>query len=734
MTLERILRHGAGLLIVTVAVLRVCASFAPRLVFDADPALDPSPLGGFGPAGSLVLDALVLAACAAGLYGEALAGRRIDWRLVLLALAPVPAVIAHGAGDFGDLWRGATWIAAAAGCCVLAHLGRDQAMRPILIALLAAVLVPVAVRGCSQSGLAILGLEFQGQEHAATVTQFEAHREAFLADRGWAPDSAAARIYERRLRSPDPRGWFPTSNLFASLMAFGAVLGGGLALHGAKRGRGWRAGFAAAAAVALVGLLLAGSKGGLGAALVGGGLVVAATRFRGWLSPRRVGLVVLGIVALCPVAVALRGSLLPESFLGDRSLLFRWHYLVGAGRVIGGEGWRGVGPDGFQRAYVQVRPSRSPEEVKSTHNAFGDWLATLGLLGAAWIGLAGLCLWRAGAALVAAPADARAPPVSERTPLLAAAAVTIGGLLPAVAAEYHTLSGLGEEALRMVGVLGYVIAAASLGALLGRAAVGFADRALAAAAIALVVHGQIEMTFFDPGSCLWALAVLGLAARVPETPRAAAPWLASGGTAAMLALAVWLGAVQAPRAFAAQRFALEAARAVAEGTEREHDPAAGRWAAAELLEVAWEQLPQDVRPLEEAARQWLLAAALAPPTERRPPIDRALERAERAVALGGRPGALALAADAWRFKAEHTADPADWEAAIGHAQALTRIDPHGIGAWVRLGDLLWEAGQRHEAQDAYRRALANSDNFALDPLKQLGEGERRRLEERSPAP
>ena len=38
-------------------------------------------------------------------------------------------------------------------------------------------------------------------------------------------DSAAARLYERRLRQADPRGWFPTTNVFASVMAFGLVTG-----------------------------------------------------------------------------------------------------------------------------------------------------------------------------------------------------------------------------------------------------------------------------------------------------------------------------------------------------------------------------------------------------------------------------------------------------------------------------------------------------------------------------
>ena len=61
---------------------------------------------------------------------------------------------------------------------------------------------------------------------------------------------------------------------------------------------------------------------------------------------------------------------------------------------------------------------------------------------------------------------------------------------------------------------------------------------------------------------------------------------------------------------------------------------------------------------------------------------------------------------------------------------MTQIDPHGVGSWRRLGDVLWLAGARTEAADAYGQALANSDNFDLDPLKQLSEARRRELHSR----
>ena len=48
--------------IATFAVMRLAVFFAPQVLFDVDPALHPEPLGGLGPAGSMVLDVLLLLA------------------------------------------------------------------------------------------------------------------------------------------------------------------------------------------------------------------------------------------------------------------------------------------------------------------------------------------------------------------------------------------------------------------------------------------------------------------------------------------------------------------------------------------------------------------------------------------------------------------------------------------------------------------------------------------------
>src|SRR5262245_46811603 len=85
--------------IAAIAIVRCLILFAPQVVFDTDPALrDSTPLAGLGPAGSMLLDVLLLASCVIALLGEWRTGARgVDWPIVLLSLIPMPVVLWHGA-------------------------------------------------------------------------------------------------------------------------------------------------------------------------------------------------------------------------------------------------------------------------------------------------------------------------------------------------------------------------------------------------------------------------------------------------------------------------------------------------------------------------------------------------------------------------------------------------------------------------------------------------------------
>ena len=85
-----------------------------------------------------------------------------------------------------------------------------------------------------------------------------------------------------------------------------------------------------------------------------------------------------------------------------------------------------------------------------------------------------------------------------------------------------------------------------------------------------------------------------------------------------------------------------------------------------------------------------------------------------------------LAETAWLL-ALITGDETHKQAAIAAAVALTDLDPHGIGPWRRLGDLLFELGLRDQAASAYKRALENNANFELDPMRQLSKRDRDQL-------
>ena len=724
------LRWAGAITIAAIAIARCVITFAPQVVFDVDPAIDPTPLPGLGPAGSLVLDALLLGACACALLGEALSGRGIDWRLLALALIPAPWVIWHGTADALDLWRGMTWLAAAVACVAVAHLGRDREIRVVLVALLVSVLVPLLVRGALQSSISGLGVSLDGAEHADTIAEFEANRDIFFADRGWEADSPAARIYERRLRQPDPRGWFPTTNIWASMMAFGLVFSGGLAAGAVRRrlGMAWLIVSCVAVAIFAGALLMARSKGAVLASAVGIALLLApllSTRLR-VLMARRGGAVAVALVAATVLAVVVRGALLPEGWLGEKSLLFRWHYVSGAARVLGDHALLGVGPDGFQPAYTMARSPRSPEEVTSAHNVFADWLATLGVGGLAWAGLLLVLLGRAAGKV---PQDDGADPApAPRAALPAAAAVAILALLPALVVEAAEMDHLSNQIARGLGVLGFVALAAGLSVVVSRIGSAVAGWALAAAAVTLAVHAQLEMTFFDPGSVTWMMVILGLAGGAAARPQGAGP--GASLSAALLVLAIWVGFFGAGRVLGAQSAVNRAASLLYPPPDTRDERLRGRERAADLLVTAHDAAPSWSMPLEEAVRQTLVAASLAEGARRLELTERAIELAERGVSEHGRPTAVAIAAEAHWFRAAQTNLEVSWQAAIDHARALTQVDPHGIGSWRLLGDVLWEAGRREEAASAYEEALGNDAGFELDPLKQLSERDRESLRER----
>lgn len=476
------LRVSAVILLTLGAYLPASAGVELLPYWDLDPGLAWTPLTGLPPSVmvALVLMALLGATCA--LLGEALEGRAARPVAPILAgLGGAGVVIhawAHGASGLEHLLAGAPWIAGAASALGASALAARPEFRRILGAILAGF-VAMLLSKCLLQVLV---------EHPATLAEFARNREMILGARGWAPESANALIYERRLTQPEGTAWFGLSNVLASFAA--ALFAGLVALTLRRRAEGVRAMITPAlgALGAGVVLVLTGSKGGAGAAglaLAGAGALALLIRFRPRLAGRLAPWLAPGVIAGVLAVVGLRG-VIGES-IDERSLLFRAHYAIGALRIWGEHPVLGVGPAGFQDAYARAKLAFSPEIVASPHSVLFDWTATLGAFGLAW---AGLLLLGARRVCGLNPEAPNPPPITRNDFRLVALSIVAVTLL--AAASERALATPEASLARLAGFLGWIgLSFAMLPALrTGNAARGLGIPL----ALALFAHAQIEVT------------------------------------------------------------------------------------------------------------------------------------------------------------------------------------------------------------------------------------------------
>lgn len=540
---------GGALLILAVISLRVLATALSQSTFDIDPVVAMHPQGGVTPAASLGLDCLALVGSVLILVGLLGANsgrvRHVSRGLLLLVALPIPAALSHASIHFEAGWRGAAWASAVIGAVALVHALQAPHLRRAAIAILLGVVAALVVKGAGQILI----------EHPATVAEWDANRATFLAERGWAPDSAAARIFEERLRQAEATGWFGLSNAFSTVMLGTSLSCAAFVILGVRRHLpGGLVGVAALLGLGSGGLLIAnGSKGAIVAALLGAMLLAVgfgSTRSSGPGASlfaalrKRVVALALALIALAWLGVLARGLLLPEGFAGEKSLLFRFHYLTDALRVIAAHPLRGVGPGGFQEAMVAVRPPRHPEEVSSAHSAIVDWLVAFGPFGLAWGALLIMLVIgaaRTARAAIAGPSrEMRGAALlglspARRSLVLAAGVAAIG--LFALWLEAVSLDGT-MIVLRLAGVFAAAATTLALDHLLewlerpqaelsAPSSAPASDHrlvcwALFAAAVAMIIHVQIEMTLWLPNAVGWVLAFLAVAAPLAAAPSARA--------------------------------------------------------------------------------------------------------------------------------------------------------------------------------------------------------------------
>ena len=495
---------GTALVAIGVFV-RAIVGIDPFPGWSLDPLVSGGPEVALSPAMVFGLDLAVI--FGAALVLASTRGRGVLIAAVLFTTGAIGALIhalPWSGGGMHHAPLAITWIAALAAGLAGAALRRRGDLAVWLVALGLGVAGVLVAKG----GLQLL------VEHPSTVAFYEQDKDAFLHARGWAPGSPEALAYERRLNQPEATGWFGLANVYGSVLAAVCVGWLGLVWAAPRDRRGLTLGAAslAAAAMCAVGVWMSGSKGATGAAalgLGGLGLLIVAKRFGRVVTPLRIAAAVLPLVVLAMVIV--RG--LVGERLSELSLLFRWHYLVGAWRIFTEHPIFGVGPDGFQNAYLLAKLPANPEEVTSPHCMPADWLATLGVFGAAWVGLVGTWVWRATAAAVQRPAEEReaaahAAGEDSSAKLLALAAAAITAAAATIERAATTPSG---ALCRLIGLVLWI----ALGWLVLRIASkrpGGLALAAAGAGITLALHSMIELTPVNAGSAPLAMLLIGLGA------------------------------------------------------------------------------------------------------------------------------------------------------------------------------------------------------------------------------
>ena len=492
--------------------LRTLVAWAPVLRFDVDPVFDPSPFAGLGPAGSLYIDA-VIALSAAFILAECAS----LWALTLLLVAGLASISIfqiHGVGAAGTPWRGATWIAGIVAAAAAVSLARSpQNTAKIAWSVLVTCLIAVAgawwMRGAWQW--------FVEQPSVVEFFHSGARDAAFFAEHGWDADGPQAAAYVRRLSQREMSGWFGMANIFAGL--FAAITVACVALGAWLPRRDQIIAFIVALLCAII-PLANGSKGAIGAMLLGLAFLVITRRVR--VAPNTLAIGAVALILLCAFAAPLRALLSADALGQERSLLFRSHYITGAWRIFLHQPWTGSGIDGFQDAFLRFRPVDAVDAVQSAHSVFFDWLAQIGIAGIPMI-LAVFSLIFIAVKSSMGVATNQSHRATQWPQALATLAVVMAGTF-AIRFEAHALDQA-SLAARLVGV---VLASGFAWWLLPRIIVHSLAPSIivAAAALTIWIDGQIEMTLWNPGSMIWGCVVLAVS--VPRSMPTHRHWFDGG--------------------------------------------------------------------------------------------------------------------------------------------------------------------------------------------------------------
>ncbi|MEX2386335.1 MAG: hypothetical protein WD534_00530 [Phycisphaeraceae bacterium] len=726
---------GCALAVLTLVLLPCVVTFLPAIYFDVDPRSDVgrSAVVALGPAGAAWYQTAAVAVAALSLAVSVAAGARVRWAAAALVGVGMLACAYHLPQHTANALPTGGWIAAAALGLAAVHLGQFEPARRWLVAGLVAMLVPMGL----QAGWYVL------VEHPATVASYLETESEMLASRGWEAGSSQHELYRRRLMDWQAVGTFGLSNVFGSVVAGFTLLAAAVMVDMGRRTQ-WQWALMAlpVAGLGMVTVWLSRSAGAMVGLLAGAGVLGIVGLVRVWgmgtvrLKPHGLGRwVMVGVVALVGLAFAavlVRGAMgPPETMAGERTLLFRFHYWQAAARLIGealpGSAVVGVGPHGFSQGYLWAKNPLNPEEVTNAHNVFIDYVVMLGIGGWALAAVLWLWLMQAGMSVGRGAWGVGREESGEPGGMLPREHLVLAGVVAAAVfgVQYRLMLPqlmIETALLWLVAALAFVGVMAVL-ATPGRLRPWWGMAGLLAAATAVLVHNQIEMTFyqFTSAGIVWVIVGLAAAGDVQAKPATAGrAWARFGPAAALAAAVVALAVGHAAPVTAQQGRLARAATALQQGHAQ---------TALARLDQAGAASPTDAD-----VRQWRLslrlsiaqqAAAMRRTDLARQQIADALAVLDASEAAGVDTASLHRQRARVQLMASEMLDEPDRldAAATAWQQAIVRA-PYNLDDHVQLGDLHWRRGERERAAELYRRALQISDWNYLDPAKQLTDAQR----------
>ncbi|MFG0251214.1 MAG: O-antigen ligase family protein [Phycisphaeraceae bacterium JB051] len=736
-----------SLCVLAVVLVQMMVPILPIIHFDVDPRSESAgtAITVMGPTASAWISVIGMGLSALVMIFHHLAGRKIAWTSCILAMIGMGFCWYHMGDNVQSMHRSMLWAGAMAIALAGRHLAEHERLRRLAVASLLAMLIPMAFGS----------IIFVLIEHPATVKMFQENEEAFLSARGWAKGSAQHQLYVRRLMFNDATGSFGLSNVYGSILASLTLLGVIVSGHVARQ---WRATWSivpgAAVILGLAAIYLTHSKGAVAVLVAGGILCIACWWISRTTERSRLTLPILALLLIAGASLAVVARYefggIPKTDKGERSLLFRFQYWQGATRVAGHMStdtlfW-GLGPGQFKQAYVIYKDPLNPEEVTSTHNVFMDQVLSLGIGGLCWSLL--LVGWvckggqLAGEELTAVPdPHALLAPkgVKDKTIIVVCAlALMLFGWRFAV----QSIALLTPESLLGFtgGAIGFIVLTSVL--ISEGWLTDSATRAgLFVAASALLIHNQIEMTFFHDGACIVAMFIVALAGaghlhrgRDKTEPNEKPFVFRLVLPAAMIALMV-MTVTRGAKPMTVFQGHLANAAAQLQFSHAQNQ-AGQNGSDAFLNAIGYLEQANATIPNSPKAWHWRiqLLAELAQGQHRIGQISRANQMFTHAEALSAKameacPKNLSIMrqkANLQLLAARWFDEPGRKFNAISAWSEIILLNPYGITDHMALADLYWEVGRVTEAKTMYEKTIKLSDQAYLDPGKQLSEKDRDR--------